>query len=679
MRSFYLVLFLVISGTAWGQSDSLPEYRPAQIPVISALRLPSTAFGTPIAASVLDSNALTRARAGMSLYEPLTLLPGLFAQNPDNFAQDLRLSVRGFGARAAFGIRGVRLLVDGIPESTPDGQGEVDNIDPLALERVELIRTPSAGLYGNAAGGVLAFQTRTAAPGWHAQALAGMGAFGQQRYLLGSSWGGKKWSHVATFSHTQQKGYREHSSMAAEQLNLKSVFEPDSNTRLTLVFSGVTSPFADDPGGLTALQVTENRQQARPQALAFNTGEAVRQAKLAAVFQQKLLHWQWGARFFGAGRTLDNLLPFNIGGAVSLRRAFGGTGVWVGYQTSWRPSFTLHLQSGLDAEQQEDHRRRYNNEAGLRGAEVLNQIESFRNLAWWNTCKLQYQKRWTALLSLRVDDIRVQATDQFLSNGDQSGTRRFGQWSPMAGLDYALTSQHHLYANWSAAFETPSLSELSANPDAPGGFADLQAQKSRSVELGWKAAPRPRLQWELTVFAIQLRDELVPYQLAEQAGRTFFRNAGQSQRIGLEAQAGWQFLPQWTAYGVYNGSDFRYHNYIANGSDLSGNRQPGIPVHTGSMECRYKTPRFFATLQLRRTSKIWADDANLTQQEGWTWAGVRMGYPLNMRHFKFEPYLGIQNIGNAGYNANLQINAAGNRYFEPASGRYLYLGCHASF
>jgi iron complex outermembrane receptor protein len=658
--------------------DSLPlkEFTPTIALEIKATRLPSTFLQTPLAGSSLTYEELTRGRNATSLHDPLTLLPGVFVLNGDNYAQDLRVSVRGFGARAAFGIRGVQLVVDGIPESTPDGQAEVDNIDPAALQKLEILRSPAAGMYGNASGGVLLLETALPDSGFQARAQAIAGAFGLQRFLVQAGGRIGDWTAQGVVSRQQMAGYRTQSAMQSTQATFKGVFKPHERTQLTLLLSGVDSPFANDPGGLTAGQARENPRQARAQALTYQTGESVRHARAGLLLQKKYGRLDYGGRLFGALRRLDNRLPFTSAGAVELRRAFAGAGVFAGYSApiaggAWR------AQAGLDAERQSDDRARYDNLQGVRGPLALDQQELFDKIGLW-TVQQWTRGRWSAMGSLRADQIRVQATDRFFADGDQSGARIFRRLSPMLGLNWQPAPNQSLYANIAGNFETPTLNELSSTPQN-GGFAPLRPQRARSVEIGFKQAATRVLQAEIALFHIRLRDEIVSYQLPEFQGRNFFRNAGRSQRTGLELGLHFFPAPKWSARAAYTYSDFRYTDYIVNGQSFNGRRLPGLPRSQVQGTLQYRHKGLLLAAQSRYIGAVFVNDANDEQAAAVWLFHLRSSWAFPLKRNRLEITAGVQNLLNRQYPGNILINAAARRYYEPGAARNGWLGLTVSW
>jgi iron complex outermembrane receptor protein len=268
--------------------------------------------------------------------------------------------------------------------------------------------------------------------------------------------------------------------------------------------------------------------------------------------------------------------------------------------------------------------------------------------------------------------VRLAVDDQFLADGDDSGERDLTEWSYLAGLSHALAQNHRIYASVGTAFETPTTNEL-ANP-AGGGFnPELESQRALNRELGIKGE-NSRLRYEAALFSVRVRGELVPYELAGQPGRTFYRNAGESRRNGIELAASYLLDAHWRLSAAYTYSDFEFERFQRGGSDFAGNTIPGIPRQTLFAEAALDAPTHFASLNLLEIGRLHADDANTVEVDGYTLINLRAGLRRELGPMLGELYAGINNLGDEEHNANVRINAFGGRYFEPAPGRHYYAG-----
>lgn len=676
-RTLYLALLCVSASLTQlaAQPDTLWQSHLDSV-VVSAARLPIPQMRAPYSLQQLEAADWGEGRQQLSLAPALNQLPGLLVLNPTNFAQDLRLSVRGFGARSAFGIRGIQLWVDGLPETTPDGQGQVDNLDGGLIRGATLLSGPASGLYGNAAGGVIQLQTEAPPTSAMAAASLSTGSYGFRRLQLkgGNQHGPYQW--LVYGSHTQNEGYRSHSRMQQTLLNGRVRRKLGSRGQIELLLNYVNSPIAEDPGGLTRDLLETDRQQAWERNRLFDARESVAQGKAGMTLDYRLAPaWTLEAYAFGLFRDFSNRLPFENGGAVNLFRQFGGVGARL------RHSGRLLGQPfrqvwGFDGQAQRDERERFNNLQGELGDLVFDQDEVFRSLGLYTVQEWQPWAGFWLTGALRYDVNHLSAEDAFLSDGDDSGERDYQQFSPSVGASYAYLSSHHLYANYSFSFETPTLSELSANPAGAQGFNDqLQPQLARNYEAGLKGKLDTGLEYRLSAFYIQLQQERLPYELSSSPGRVFYRNAGRSRRQGVEAWLQWVPGERWKGRLSYTFSDFQYEAYEVGGAVFDGNALPGIPRHAGSAMVRYRyLPKGQIVAEGRYLSDLYADDANTAVAEGFVDLQLRAVYQWPMGWGHLEVFGGINNLLDARYVNNVRLNAFGGRYFEAAPGRNIFAG-----
>jgi len=673
-KTIVATLFLGLFTSLMGQVDTSKLY---ELPTVTLQvpRLEGRLLGRPMAVTSLQSSAIFQAQQQLSINEYLNEVPGLFALNPSNFAQDLRVSIRGFGARAAFGIRGVKILVDGIPETTPDGQGQTDNLDLGIVDRLEILRGPSSGLYGNAAGGVISISSQSKVEQPFLELGTTLGSFNLQQYQVKTGFKTAKSDYIFHVSDTQTDGYRENSGMKSTTWNGQMLHQFAGESSLKLILNYTDSPQADDPGGINAAAVTENRRQARDANLSFQAGEAIEQFKVAAI----LKHKQLSTNVFFSKRGFYGLLPFENGGIVDLKRNYWGHSLQytLGKLDSSDDSKVSHrFQIGYSIAQQSDDRARFNNLEGKQGDLTFEQTESFSNLGLYLLEELQLTRGWSALISLRYDRNQLEAKDRFLNNGNDSGDIQFSSFNPSIGINYELAQNTHVYGQFSTSFETPALSELSNDPDGEGGFnTELLPQSAENIEFGLKGVVQGKWQYELTYFHIRTKDEIVSFEIPFFPGRDFFRNAGETTRDGIETSLLYAFAKRWRMNLTYTYSDFSYLTYINGGNDFSGNELPGLPKHFGSASLRYIAPGgFFARIQTRFVGELFANDANTASDPGYTLVNLNLGYNVAVGKWKFMPFVGLNNALDATYNDNIRINAFGGRYFEPAAGTTVFGG-----
>src|SRR5690606_2498608 len=459
-----------------------PQLPPLEEIVVTATRLETTLDHVPAAVSVVSKDDIQLGRQQLALDESLSRVPGLFMQNRYNFAQDLRVSIRGFGARANFGIRGVKILVDGIPETLPDGQGSVDSIDLGATSQIEVIRGPSSTLYGNASGGVISLTSEPPPEEPFAELRVSGGRYDFQKLQFKAGGSGERVGYLLSVSDSKFDGFREQSRYENTQLSGRFNVDLDRDRQLLAVVNLTDQPVSDDPGGITAQMAAENPSAAWPANIAFRAGEALEQQRLGFVYSMPLGDGhKLSARNYYVWRDFSNSLPFVDGGIVDLDRFFVGGGLSYTYDGFWldRPN---RLVIAIDYDNQDDDRRRFDNNSGLQGALTFDQNESVRSRGIFLQNELSISEQLLLTMGIRFDEVVFDVTDRYLSDGDDSGRRTLDGTSPMVGLTYAFSPNLNLYATYSTAFETPTTTEFN-DPSGGGGFnPTLDPQEASNIE-----------------------------------------------------------------------------------------------------------------------------------------------------------------------------------------------------
>ncbi|MEM7298193.1 MAG: TonB-dependent receptor, partial [Bacteroidota bacterium] len=586
-------------------------------------------------------------------------------QNAYNFAQDARISIRGFGATAAFGIRGIKLIVDGIPETTPDGTGQLDNLNLDQVQSLKIIRGSNSSLYGNAAGGAILVNS---AFDFARNFVKSSSMFGSYGFYSQSLSGGIKSEKSTLIGHIRYFGYdgfRDHSSF--EQVNARLAARHAFNDRLkaTFILEYMNSPEAMDPGGITLEDTEANFRQARDRNVTFDAGEEISQWKAGAS-----LEWEWSSNkklnsyIFFNQRTFDGRLPFENGGIISLKRDYAGIG------NSLDLALGAHdIKIGYDLLSQSDDRRRFANLEGVQGDLGFDQQESFDNLGIYILDYVEMDQ-WYLSGGIRHDWNWLKAVDRFTSNGDDSGDINIANLSYQVGLGRNIIPSLQIFANHSTNFETPTLNQLSNRPDNSGGFEDLKSATASTFESGvrWKNSS---FQTEIVGFLTNSKNELVPYELDN---REFFRNAGETQRKGLELAA--SYRNDWLRlYSSYTYSSFEYKTFVQNDENLEGSMLPGIPKHRMSFNL-IATPiqSLEISVPIDYVGKLWADDQNSVEVEDYLELSCSIRYTTKLKKLTVSPFAGIRNLTNQRYFDNIRINAFGSRYYEPAPERNFYLG-----
>lgn len=648
-------------------AEEVAELDPLEI---TASRTRTDWLTAPVAVSAVET-ANRPGEQGLTLDTQLAQVPGTYVQSRYNFAQGMRIAIRGFGARSSFGVRGVRVLVDGVPLTMPDGQTEMDGVDTALVESLEVIRGPAASSYGNAAGGVLAIRTREPGETPFSQLDVSAGGLGYHRVRAETSGSVDNLGGLLAFNSTQLDGYRDHGRAEANSFTGKLAWQAEAG-RLGLSLSALDNR-SEDPGALTRAEVRADRSQARAQSLRFNSDERIRQQRLALTWEGQaagddsyLLRSWVGSRQFG------NRLPLQNNGQTRYDRLFSGLGAQYTHHAEWF-GLPQRLTGGLDLEAQRDDRDRHNNLDGRTGALTLEQREQARSQGLFLEDAIQLGERWQATLGLRRDSVKLEVDDHFLSNGDDSSAHTYSDWNRSLGLSYQLDAHHVLYARYATSFETPTANEL-ANP-AGGGFNPaLGPAQATNREVGLKGEWSD-LRYEAALYRIDLDDELVPYG----SGITYYANAGKSRRDGLELSLDWRLDPHWRLAAAYSYNDYRFIEFKSGNADYGNNAIPGIPRQSLFAEVAYEWDGGYARLNSVTQDRLYAENANGVRVGGYTLVNARLGTRLEWNGQALEPYLGIDNLFGRDYYDNIRINDGNARYFEPGPGRVIYAGASLSF
>ena len=638
---------------------------------LDATKIETPALLVPFAVSRVDLLSQQGLQQQLSLQEYLGIVPGVFSLNANNYAQDLRVSIRGFGARAAFGIRGIKIIVDGIPETTPDGQGQVDNLPLGLLKTMEVLRGPSASLYGNASGGVLYLTTLDSLSGKRVSFRSTVGAFGTQIYQATAEVNNSKASALFYLNRTASNGFRKFSAVSQNIFNAKLKHQLTSQSTLQGQLNLTLSPRAEDSGGLTLKETEQQWDQARSRNVDFDTYEKVNQLKVGLAWDQR---WgsQWNLNTYGFFSTRDfyGKLPFEAGGIVDLFRIYSGLGSRLQFKEK-KENLEHQWQMGIEAAFQSDNRKRFFNIQGAQGAQEFAQTEHFNALGLYLVDALQWEK---VLLrtSLRLDR-------QVLGADTVAEAQQYLVLNPSVGLSYGLTAQHRLYANFSTSFETPALSELSANPTGKEGFnLDLAPSKAINYEFGWKTLwSSGRL--EATLFYSKSSNEFLPYELAAFPGRSFYRNSGATQRWGMEI-FGEIRLNSWKLSTSLTQAQFEFLESSETENSLAGNTLPGLPGSLAFIQLQFQpSPDWTVQFSTEHVGRFYANDTNEVVIDAYQKGRFQAEKQFDFSWGTLSWTAGIHNLWNTQYFDNIRINAFGGRFYEPAPGRNAYFGLTLEF
>ena len=646
--------------------------------VVSASRSEQTRFDAPAAIDAIGVDPAQPPTPLVNLSELVATVPGLLARNRQNYAQDLQLSVRGFGARSTFGVRGVRILVDGIPATMPDGQGQAATASLTSASRIEVLRGPLAQLYGNAAGGVVQVFTRD--PAGPPRVVAGIeaGSDGQRQTSLFLAGGERALSGFIDLSHFETQGYRQHSAAERNQANAKLMVRPSDATTLTVTLNYFLTPLAQDPLGLTRAQWQANPRQAAAQAYAFDTRKSIRQQQGGLLLEHRLSPQDsLQARAYYGTRQVFQALALTTNGVVDLDRGYGGLGLAWKRKTSLqgRP---LNFVVELDADRQRERRRGFDNNAGTPGQLRRDENGTASNTDLVGQASWLVLPQWTLTAGARASRVRLSVDDYFLANGNDSGSVSYQQNSPVLGATWHASEALNVYANLGEGFETPTLAEAAYRSTAPASGANfgLQASTSRQAEIGFKYR-RGGQGLEGAVFRSVSSNEIVPQATAN--GRSVFQNVDQVERRGIELawQAQYARLAPRLAYTLVDARFGRGYS-SQNGSVAAGNRLPGVPLHAlaGELAFTHGAGRQSA-LELRVESKTFANDINSEAAPGFAVFNLRHSVQLGSGGVRGFLFARIDNVLNRRYAGSVIVNDGNSRFYEPAPGRSFVIGLRA--
>jgi iron complex outermembrane receptor protein len=687
-----LIVLALCAGPAVRAADAQPK-TPTRLPevTVSATRVEHESFDLPVSIDAVGRRAIREDNPQVNLSEALNRVPGVVVQNRQNYAQDLQISSRGFGSRATFGVRGIRLIADGIPATMPDGQGQAASFNLSSAQRIEILRGPFSSLYGNASGGVIQIFTADGPPEPTVTGNLYRGSHHTTKF--GLQYGGTRdtLNYLVDASRFDTDGYREHSAARRDHVNAKLKFNAGARGTFTVVLNALDQPETQDPLGLTADQVAQNRRQAGTNALAFNTRKSVAQNQAGVVYDVPLgARDKLQARLYGGDRQITQYLAIPLvfqgaathsGGVVDLDRGYGGGGL------RWTRDATLGnapmvFSAGVDYDRMAERRRGFINNFGIAGELKRDENDTVTNTDFYAQAEWAIAPRWSVLAGVRHSRVEFESKDYFIATGnpDDSGTVDFARTTPVVGATFKLTPTLNLYANAGKGFETPTFAELAYRPGGATGlnFA-LKPARSTHYEAGAKAMLGTASRLNVAVFHIDVKDEIVVN--AASGGRTDFKNAAETRRKGLEVLWEGRFGRGFDATVAYTLLDARFEQPFTSGAATvtPGNRLPGVPPHTlyGELVWRHPASGFHAGLEGRRNGRVYVNDANSESAAAYTIWNVRAGFEQRARNWRFTEFVRIDNATDRRYIGSVIVAEANGRFYEPAPERTLLLGFSA--
>jgi iron complex outermembrane receptor protein len=682
--------------SALAQSGPPPPAHPAPATLDTIRVVGETAPAVAASVAEVEGAALAPPTAEPGLAARLRGVPGVLARNRHNHAQDEQLSIRGFGTRATFGIRGVRLYVDGVPATLPDGQGQVSHFPLAAAARIEVLRGPFSALYGNAAGGVIALTTLDGAhaPGAGAALAADdTGGWRADAFLRG---GDARFDYALGLGRFATDGLRAHSRARRDQFHAK-VNLALGGGRLTLLANALRAPDVQDPQGLTRAQFDADPSQASAGALAFDTRKSTTQAQLGAVYAREAGAHAWRVLAYAGRRAVEQVLsipvatqasPTSAGGVVDLRAPFAG----IDARWTWHGALAgepFELVAGLAHDRLRQDRRGHENfvgdALGVRGALRLDQDDRVRGADQYLQAGWRPHADWTLHAGVRRSEVRFDSRDHFLAPGnpDDSGRLRYRATSPVFGVAWQARPALRLHAAHGRGFETPAFNELNYRSDGGSGlnFA-LRAARTRSSELGLGLGSGGA-RAGIALFRADTDDELAVATSA--GGRTTYRNLGRATREGVEAALELPLAADWRLQAALTWLDARYREaFLACGGPPC--RVPAIPVAAGARIPGVARASAFAALRWggaagwhgqldgQSLSAVPVSVSGDERAPAYAVFGASAGYRWTSPRGEARAWLGVANLGDRRHAGSVIVNEGNRRYYEPAPGRTVSAG-----
>ncbi len=699
--------------------SALGQGAPADAPelsdiVVTATRIAESSADLPVSIDRVNRTAIAQGQLQVNLSESLITVPGVSVQSRQNYAQDLQLSIRGFGARSSFGVRGIRLYSDGIPGTMPDGQGQFSQFDLGSADHIEVLRGPFSALYGNSSGGVIAVFTEDAKPGYLIGGTAQYGTFNTQRYALKTEGDDGVVNYVVDAAHFQTDGYRFHSDAERNNFNAKLSFATSDRAKLTVVANAIETPAVQDPLGLTSAQLAADPRQAGVGAIQYDTRKSLDQEQLGTIYDDKLSDnddlsamvytgHRATTQFQAIPQATQQNAPLYPGGVIDLDRAFWGvdTHVTDAREIAGSP---LQVVAGVSYDDLEEARKGYLNyqgaELGIEGALRRDEANHVYDSDQYLQAQWDPDARWRLIAGVRNNLVVVTSHGHLPVLDDADSSARYSAVNPVGGVTFRASSAVNLYGSYGKGFETPTLNDLayrSVNGSLSGLNFGLKPARSDNYEVGIKAG-NEHARVNLAAFYIKTEDELAILQ--NSGGRTVSQNIGETNRRGMElgADAAWRggFSGRLAYTYIRAVVGQAYATCIAAPCNPltnpggpppanyktvnAGSYLPAVPKNSlyAGLTWNYAPLGFSATLETLGRARIYADDRNSEAAAGYWVANVRAGFEQETRHWRISEFARLDNLANRAYVGSVIVNETDSRFFEPAPGRTAYVMFNAA-
>ena len=659
--------------------------------VVQSGRIEQKQFDAPASVYAIDADTLRSSGPQVNISDVLNKAPGVVALNRNNYAQDIQISIRGFGARAAFGLRGIRLITDGIPASMPDGQGQASTVSMTSTDRMEVLTGPLAQLYGNASGGVIQTFTREAGDTPEAQVHMYVGSFGMTRTDWQISQRSGNVGLVADYSTFAIAGYRNNSDARRQQLNSVLTVDAKPDTRFKFILNVFDMPYAKDALGLTSAQLATDPSQAGTNAVARRTRKTVKQEQLGAVVEHRLdsdLALQ--ARLYSGTR---NNLQYQAGNTwTGLERRYEGLGFQVKGKAQAFDGQRVNWIVGADMDHAQEQRQAGDASSGEKsGAITRNELNEASNRDYFAQANWSLGERYTLTTGARQSHVTLKSRDDMTTGVDGSGSVTYQATSPVIGLTWHAQDNLNLYINQGKGFETPTMAETAYSGTSSSTFSEkfnpnLLAARSKHLELGTKWLPAPSTRIDAAWFQIDTENEIVS--AYSSSGKTTYVNAAQTKRDGFEFALRHQHTTNWRTQAS---ATFMHATYEAATLSYNGNSLPAIPKRQLFASLQWSEKGFAtagqkpalgleAGLDLISRSSMWANDNNSSTASDYTLApgygilNARIRQRYQVGSARLEAFVGIDNLSNKDTISSVIVNQSSKQYFEPGLPRSWVVG-----
>jgi iron complex outermembrane recepter protein len=672
--------------------------------VVSATRVNRPSFDLPVAIDSVDASVIRQGEQQVNLSETLSRVPGLYVQNRQDYAQDLQISSRGFGARTAFGVGGIRLFADGIPASQPDGQGQAATFDLGSAQRIEVMRGPFSSLYGNASGGVIQIFTEDGPPRPEVDFGAWFGSYDAHREFLKAGGESGAFNYIASVASFETDGYRDHSHTLRDTANAKLTWKPDAADTVTLIYNGFAQPNALDAAGLSKAEVAVNPRAVDPSSLLFNTRKSIYQNQMGLVYERDIgsddiLRATTYAGYrrveqFQAIPVAAQASPTSPGGVIDLNNDYDGVDLrWIHHARVLGEPLTFTV--GVNYDNLLEHRMGFQNfigtVTGIKGALRRNEDDTVGSFNQYAQMEWAANDRLSFMLGVRATQIAFKSVDFYIApkNPDDSGSVNYNNVSPAAGVLYKLAPGYNIYANAGRGFETPTLDNIAYRPGGQSGLNfGLQPSVSNQFEIGIKALPDPRTRINAALFDDYAHNEIVV--LTSTGGRSTYQNASNTRREGAELSAATEWGKQFSGVLSYTYVSAIYLDaYLTCVTTTcatpttpvaAGNRMPGVPHNNAYAELAWHNATgYFAALELRANSAVYPNDINSEYAPGYFVASVRGGLEQRSGGWRITEFARLDNIFNRNYIGAIIVDDSNSRFYEPAPKFNYTVGVSASY